>query len=101
MGDIRQGSLESDFVPGDLVKLKSGGPVMTVKRFYNWKAADAIPTEYGVHCDWIDAEGHPHRHAFYPEQLSKVGGSLSEFHDLLVENNELARKYPGVKQSDA
>jgi uncharacterized protein YodC (DUF2158 family) len=34
--------------PGDVVVLKSGGPVMTVERVYDW---NGVPT---AKCDWFD-----------------------------------------------
>lgn len=51
------------FKPGDLVRLKSGGPVMTVDRV----------TPYGVHALWF-AYGQSHDERFQAEALEPAPG---------------------------
>ena len=55
---------------GDIVKLKSGGPQMTVRYYADANAANSIGIEQGVHCDWINESGH-HKGVFLTDQLEK------------------------------
>lgn len=53
----------NQFKPGDLVRLKSGGPIMTVRRFNtreNWI------------CDWFDSKGEHQMKEFRGDQLENV-----------------------------
>lgn len=48
---------------GDLVQLKSGGPVMTVE--YDVHGVGA------VHCEWLDNIGQPHHKVYYQPSIKK------------------------------
>jgi uncharacterized protein YodC (DUF2158 family) len=50
------------FKPGDTVRLKSGGPVMTVTN---------IDNQFGVACEWFSGNK-PERKLFRPEALVKA-----------------------------
>ncbi|MGE6292203.1 YodC family protein [Aeromonas media] len=54
----------SDFKVGDVVKLKSGGPDMTVNR---------IEEVNRFRCIWFLADGTPQTGVFAPEGLEKSG----------------------------
>jgi uncharacterized protein YodC (DUF2158 family) len=47
--------------PGDIVRLKSGGPLMTLTRF---------TTSSECVCGWFDRKGKIHYSAFIPEILT-------------------------------
>lgn len=51
------------FKPGEVVVLKSGGPLMTVK----------FHEEYRVACTWFDSKGQLQVNEFGPEQLELEG----------------------------
>jgi uncharacterized protein YodC (DUF2158 family) len=51
---------------GDLVRLRSGGPVMTAER-----VLDAIPHPY-ARCAWFDAREQPHSGSFQTVALELV-----------------------------
>jgi uncharacterized protein YodC (DUF2158 family) len=54
------------FKPGDTVRLKSGGPDMTV---------DSISDSYGVpqvYCEWFNSKDEPQSKSFAPTSLVKV-----------------------------
>jgi uncharacterized protein YodC (DUF2158 family) len=48
--------------PGMVVKLKSGGPEMTIVELSN----------LGIICEWFLVEGKVQRHSFKPEVLEEV-----------------------------
>lgn len=50
------------FTEGDLVRLKSGGPVMVVR----------FPVEHVLLCAWTDHAGRARRGTFSPAQLQPV-----------------------------
>lgn len=53
--------MEYPFDVGDLVSLKSGGPVMTVA---NWLSAESVELM------WFDKDDHLQHHSFFPACLS-------------------------------
>ncbi|MCS4284424.1 uncharacterized protein YodC (DUF2158 family) [Pseudomonas sp. BIGb0278] len=57
-----------NFVKGDVVTLKSGGPAMTVERLHN----DFQTGEPLVRCAWFDKAETTQYHNFGPEMLEKV-----------------------------
>lgn len=61
-----------EFVKGDIVRLLSGGPAMTV--------VASSPAYPGVLCMWFDADGKgdPHRASFCKDTLKKVELSFYE-----------------------
>jgi uncharacterized protein YodC (DUF2158 family) len=62
--------MNNEFTKGDIVKLKSGGPTMTVKE----------PTEDGeLWCEWCDKEGKAQFRSFNPESLEYPGASGSPY----------------------
>jgi uncharacterized protein YodC (DUF2158 family) len=50
------------FKPGDTVRLKSGGPIMTVT---------SIDSQFGCACEWFSGDK-PERKLFRPEALVKT-----------------------------
>lgn len=55
-----------NFQPGDVVQLKSGGPLMTVSK---------IDSDGDVYCTWFNYEGKvftPQTHYFLPSMLNKA-----------------------------
>jgi uncharacterized protein YodC (DUF2158 family) len=57
---------KKDWKPGDVVKLASGGPAMTVtSEVYN-SPASGKPV---VCCEWLDSAGTPYEAYFPPEAL--------------------------------
>ena len=56
----------TNFAPGMLVILKSGGPLMTVEKVYT--AADGDPR---VSCHWFTKDHKPLREKFRPEILEE------------------------------
>ena len=58
------------FSVGDKVKLKSGGPAMTVHSYdldYSFLLKKDVSPD--VICSWIDKEGKPHKQKFNEEEL--------------------------------
>lgn len=55
--------MAENFQIGDTVKLKSGGPIMTIT---------SRGTESGHHCEWFNAEGKVDRANFPAEALKRV-----------------------------
>jgi uncharacterized protein YodC (DUF2158 family) len=67
-----------DFQPGDLVRLKSGGPTMTVEQV----STRAMTGEPGVWCVWFEGAGSKQtckRDTFSPVVLEKTSGSSASF----------------------
>ncbi len=64
--------LPPSFSSGDIVKLKSGSPAMTVHRVVDYNAACHTDYKLGVHVDWCDELGVPHFEVFNELQLEKV-----------------------------
>jgi uncharacterized protein YodC (DUF2158 family) len=62
-----------DFKKGDLVRLKSGGPRMTVAGL----GEGAIDGQRLVSCTWFDQRNNPHSQAFDPDVLEITGPSSS------------------------
>lgn len=56
----------------ELVRLKSGGPVMTVRRVIDIEAARYTGYPVGVHCTYFDKVGDFNEHCFHPMQLEPV-----------------------------
>jgi uncharacterized protein YodC (DUF2158 family) len=54
-----------DFKKGDVVRLKSGGPRMTVAEL----GEGAIHGQSLVSCTWFDERNNPHSQAFDPDVL--------------------------------
>lgn len=59
------------FWPGDVVRLKSGGPAMVVAVEVSNDAAYWTGAEWGVHCAWFDGN-QARRAVFFPPQLEKT-----------------------------
>jgi uncharacterized protein YodC (DUF2158 family) len=71
------------FTPGDVVQLKSGGPVMTVERI----GKDQRTQEDAVVCTWFEKVGNRqelHREPFNPLVLEKYEPTLG-FSSMRVE----------------
>ncbi|ACO78286.1 hypothetical protein AvCA_20850 [Azotobacter vinelandii CA] len=60
-----------EFVKGDIVVLKSGGPAMTVESIGNYAEGLARGPERGAKCIWFDG-GKPQEHVFDVAVLEKV-----------------------------
>jgi uncharacterized protein YodC (DUF2158 family) len=56
--------MSEQWKPGDVVRLKSGGPKMTVI-----EQSQDQNGEPAVHCEWFDEDRKPQRHAFAPTSL--------------------------------
>lgn len=52
--------MSNEYQKGDLVRLKSGGPLMTVESI----------EEDQVYCVWFDEEDKPQGDDFHPDQLT-------------------------------
>ena len=50
--------VHAPFNRGDIVRLKSGGPTMTVKKSIQRQSQTTDEDTIYVHCLWFDAEGH-------------------------------------------
>ncbi len=62
---------EKDWKPGDVVKLASGGPAMTVtSEVYN----SPMSGKPVVRCEWLDSAGNPHKAFFTPDALVAAKG---------------------------
>ena len=57
---------EEKFKTGDVVRLKSGGPNMTVVNYGRYNQ------ELKVLCEWFDEKHKPDQKTFYDSQLEKV-----------------------------
>ncbi|WP_231876380.1 YodC family protein [Azotobacter vinelandii] len=60
-----------EFVKGDIVVLKSGGPAMTIESIGNYAEGLARGPERGAKCIWFDG-GKPQEHVFDVAVLEKV-----------------------------
>ncbi len=61
------------FSTGDIVKLKSGGPDMTVERYLIVKSLGySRESNHEVICSWFDAQGKHHARTFEQDALEKV-----------------------------
>ena len=60
------------FAPGDTVRLKSGGPLMTVS---------TIDSLGKIWCEWLDAKGTQQSQSFEPDNLTQedVEGDDDDF----------------------
>lgn len=59
----------TDFKPGDRVRVRSGGPLMTVVRVSDdYQMPGGEP---GVACTWFDEDSTPKHHVFSPSALRK------------------------------
>jgi uncharacterized protein YodC (DUF2158 family) len=68
--------MNMDFSPGDLVRLKSGGPTMTVEQV----GTKAYTEEAAVWCVWFEKVGNKQvvqRDTFTPTVLEKCGKTPS------------------------
>lgn len=71
MGAIKQTKMSDVKIEkGDIVKLKSGSPTMTVRNNV-WDASKGVYKQDEVHCDWFNG-GEPQSKSFKIEQLIKV-----------------------------
>lgn len=58
---------------GDVVKLKSGGPEMTIRYNVDSYQTPGTSLAYGAHCQWYDESSSYFRtDIFHPNQLEKV-----------------------------
>ena len=55
------------FNVGDVVQLKSGGPLMTV----NGTGDDSMTGEFKVYCTWFDQKGKQTQSTFVPDVLNR------------------------------
>ena len=60
-----------EFKIGDVVRLKSGGPEMTVSQ-YPFKTVDGGEHEGQVECTWFDSENRLKHKVFKVEELQKI-----------------------------
>lgn len=70
--------MSTDFIPGDIVVLKSGGLAMTVRYYVDTQAAKDTGKQIGVHCDWMSSDGWPQSAAFHSEMLQLKESEASE-----------------------
>jgi uncharacterized protein YodC (DUF2158 family) len=60
-----------NFAVGDVVKVKSGGPEMTIESIDDYAAVPGAAPDYQAKCVWFD--GKNRKEGFFkPEMLSKV-----------------------------
>jgi uncharacterized protein YodC (DUF2158 family) len=63
-------AFETDLKCGDVVSLRSGGPLMTVEYVLTSKnASTALHMYPGIYCRWISDSGEPQSSRFTPEML--------------------------------
>jgi uncharacterized protein YodC (DUF2158 family) len=55
--------VQREFAPGEIVRPKSGGPIMKVDRYGEFNL---------VHCLWLDAKQRPQSRPFIEENLEKL-----------------------------
>lgn len=60
------------FHPGEVVHLRGGYQLMTVRYQVGSQAARDTGNALGVHVDWVGVSGKPHQNVFAPEQLVLV-----------------------------
>jgi uncharacterized protein YodC (DUF2158 family) len=58
----------AEFKPGDVVKLKSGGPAMTIAKYGKYSDGEKAL------CEWFDGKGEVKRDTFADYQLVAVKG---------------------------
>jgi uncharacterized protein YodC (DUF2158 family) len=63
-----EGEVGDDLRPGDVVRVKSGGPNMTVKAV----APDGITGEPTVWCEWFDKNHKSQKGTFSPSVLERL-----------------------------
>ena len=62
--------MSAEFSIGDMVRLNSGGPVMTVTDIET--DTDTMAGEATICSEWFDSSGNKHKDQFPPASLTKV-----------------------------
>ncbi len=59
---------DGQFQLGDVVRLKSGGPEMTVE----WVGVDGFTNQPVIQCKWFDSDNKLHTQGFGPDTLMRA-----------------------------
>lgn len=64
--------MKTKFLIGDLVKLKSGGPKMTIHNDHKWDAIAGVNDYEIVTCAWFNEKNEVKKEPFRADALEKV-----------------------------